>query len=283
MKKILITGANGQLGKEFRDLAGKNPDCEFLFLSREDLPIHHFELVRNIFNSFNPDFCINCAAYTAVDKAEQEKELAFLVNAESVGVLAAVSHLHKTKFIHISTDYVYDGLATVPYTEDAITGPQSVYGLSKKMGEEEALKNDPDAVIIRTSWVYSKHGSNFVKTMIRLMNEKESISVVSDQHGTPTWAADIASAIMQIVNANNWVPGIYNFSNDGETTWYDFAVEIKKSIGSKCIVNPIPTSSYPTPAKRPHYSVLNKEKIVSVYQLELKGWRESLHNCIQGL
>jgi dTDP-4-dehydrorhamnose reductase len=283
MKKILITGANGQLGKEFRDLASKNPDCEFLFLSREDLPIHHFELVRNIFNSFNPDFCINCAAYTAVDKAEQEKELAFLVNTESVGVLAAVSNLHKTKFIHISTDYIYDGSATVPYTEDAITGPQSVYGLSKKMGEEEALKNDPDAVIIRTSWVYSKHGSNFVKTMIRLMNEKESISVVSDQHGTPTWAADIASAIMQIVNANNWVPGIYNFSNDGETTWYDFAVEIKKSIGSKCIVNPIPTSSYPTPAKRPHYSVLNKEKIVSVYQLELKGWRESVHKCIQGL
>jgi dTDP-4-dehydrorhamnose reductase len=283
MIKILITGANGQLGKEFRDLAVTFPDVEFLFLSREDLPIHHFELVRNVFDSFKPNFCINCAAYTAVDKAEQEKDLALLVNAESVGVLAAVSHLHKTKFIHISTDYVYDGLATVPYTEDAITDPQSVYGLSKKMGEEEALKNDPDAVIIRTSWVYSKHGNNFVKTMIRLMNEKDSISVVSDQHGTPTWAADIASAIMQIVNATNWVPGIYNFANDGETTWYDFAVEIKKLIGSKCIVNSIPTSSYPTPAKRPHYSVLNKEKIVSVYQVKLKDWKESLRKCIEGL
>jgi len=283
MIKILITGANGQLGKEFRDLAVTFPDVEFLFLSREDLPIHHFELVRNVFDSFKPNFCINCAAYTAVDKAEQEKDLALLVNAESVGVLAAVSHLHKTKFIHISTDYVYDGLATVPYTEDAITDPQSVYGLSKKMGEEEALKNDPDAVIIRTSWVYSKHGNNFVKTMIRLMNEKDSISVVSDQHGTPTWAADIASAIMQIVNATNWVPGIYNFANDGETTWYDFAVEIKKLIGSKCIVNSIPTSSYPTPAKRPHYSVLNKEKMVSVYQVKLKDWKESLRKCIEGL
>jgi len=283
MIKILITGANGQLGKEFRDLAVTFPDVEFLFLSREDLPIHHFELVRNVFDSFKPNFCINCAAYTAVDKAEQEKDLALLVNAESVGVLAAVSHLHKTKFIHISTDYVYDGLATVPYTEDAITDPQSVYGLSKKMGEEEALKNDPDAVIIRTSWVYSKHGNNFVKTMIRLMNEKDSISVVSDQHGTPTWAADIASAIMQIVNATNWVPGIYNFANDGETTWYDFAVEIKKLIGSKCIVNSIPTSSYPTPAKRPHYSVLNKEKIVSVYQVKLKDWKGSLRKCIEGL
>jgi len=283
MKKILITGANGQLGKEFRDLADKFPDCEFLFLSREDLPIHHFELVRNIFNSFNPDFCINCAAYTAVDKAEQEKELAFLVNAESVGVLAAVSHLHKTKFIHISTDYVYDGLATVPYTEDAITGPQSVYGLSKKMGEAEAVKNNPESVIIRTSWVYSRHGNNFVKTMIRLMNEKESISVVSDQHGTPSWAADIASAIMQIINSRIWIPGIFNFSNDGETTWYDFANEIKRLIGSKCIVNLIPTSSYPTPAKRPQYSVLNKEKIISAYHVKLRDWRESLGSCIEGL
>ena len=283
MKKILVTGANGQLGKEFRDLAVKYPDYEFLYLSREDLPIHHFELVRNVFDSFNPDFCINCAAYTAVDRAEQEKDLAFLVNAESVGVLAAVSNIQKTKFIHISTDYVYDGLATFPYTEDAITDPQSVYGLSKKQGEDEAMKNNPDSIIIRTSWVYSRHGNNFVKTMMRLMNEKESISVVSDQEGTPTWAADIASAIMSIVNSNNWVPGIFNFSNSGETTWYDFAIEIKKLIGSKCIVNPIPTSSYPTPAKRPHYSVLNKEKIVSTYQVKLKDWRESLRKCIEGL
>lgn len=283
MKKILVTGANGQLGKEFRDLAVNDPDNEFLFLSREDLPIHHFELVRNVFNAFNPDYCINCAAYTAVDRAEQEKELAFLVNAESVGVLAAVSHLHKSKFIHISTDYVYDGLAGVPYTENAITDPQSVYGLSKRMGEEEAFKNNPDSVVIRTSWVYSRHGNNFVKTIMRLLRENDSISVVSDQTGSPTWAADLASAIMSIVNAKHWVSGIFNFSNDGETTWYDFAVEIKKMIGSDCIVNPIPTSSYPTPAKRPQYSVLNKEKIKSVYQISLNDWRESLRKCIEGL
>ena len=283
MKKILITGANGQLGKEFRDLADKFPDCEFLFLSREDLPIHHFELVRNVFVSFKPDYCINCAAYTAVDKAEQEKDLAFLVNAESVGVLAAVSHVHHAKFIHISTDYVYDGMASHPYTEDSITDPQSVYGLSKKMGEAEAVKNNPESIIIRTSWVYSRYGNNFVKTMMRLMREKDSISVVSDQKGTPTLAADIAYTIMQIVNANNWVPGIYNFSNDGETTWYDFAVEIKRLIGSKCIVHAIPTSSYPTPAKRPQYSVLDKEKIISVYHVKLRDWRESLGSCIEGL
>lgn len=281
MKKILITGANGQLGKEFRDLAADYPNDEFLFLSREDLPIHHYELVRNVFNSFQPDFCINCAAYTAVDKAEQEKELAFLVNAESVGVLAAVCTLHKTKFIHVSTDYVYDGEASQPYNENDITNPQSVYGSSKKMGELEAVKNNADAIIIRTSWVYSRHGNNFLKTMMRLMNEKDSISVVSDQKGTPTWAADIAEAIMHIINSGNWIPGIYNLSNAGETTWYDFAIEIKRLIASVCSVNPIPTSSYPTLAKRPQYSVLDKSKLVSVYQVKLKDWKESLGSCIK--
>ena len=281
MKKILITGANGQLGKEFRDLAADYPNDEFLFLSREDLPIHHYELVRNVFNSFQPDFCINCAAYTAVDKAEQEKELAFLVNAESVGVLAAVCTLHKTKFIHVSTDYVYDGEASQPYNENDITNPQSVYGSSKKMGELEAVKNNADAIIIRTSWVYSRHGNNFLKTMMRLMNEKDSISVVSDQKGTPTWAADIAEAIMHIINSGNWIPGIYNLSNAGETTWYDFAIEIKRLIASVCSVNPIPTSSYPTLAKRPQYSVLDKSKLVSVYQVKLKDWKESLGACIK--
>ena len=280
---VLVTGSNGQVGKELQQLAEKYPQFRFVFASREDLPLHHFGLAENFFIGIHPQYCINCAAYTAVDKAELEKELAFLVNAESVGVLAAVSHLHKTKFIHISTDYVYDGLATVPYTENAITDPQSVYGLSKKMGEEEAIKNNPDSIVIRTSWVYSWHGNNFVKTMMRLMNEKESISVVSDQRGTPTWAADLASAIMSIINANNWVPGIFNFSNSGETTWYDFAIEIKRLIGSKCIVNSIPTSSYPTPAKRPQYSVLDKEKIISVYHLKLSEWRESLRKCIEGV
>lgn len=283
MKKILITGANGQLGKEFRDLADDYPNDEFLFLSREDLPIHHYELVRNVFDSFQPDFCINCAAYTAVDKAEQEKELAFLVNAESVGVLAAVCSLHKTKFIHVSTDYVYDGDASHPYKEDDITKPQSVYGSSKKMGELEAIKNNPDSIIIRTSWVYSKHGKNFLKTMMLLMNEKDSISVVSDQKGTPTWAADIAKAIMCIIHSVTWIPGIYNFSNAGETTWYDFALEIKRLTGSDCSVLPIPTSSYPTLAKRPQYSVLDKSKLSSMYKVKLKDWRESLEDCIKGI
>lgn len=280
MVKILVTGANGQLAKEFRDLESQYANCEFLFLSKEDLPIHHIELVRNAFGSFKPDFCINCAAYTAVDKAEQEKDLAFLVNAESVGVLAAVCKIHNTKFVHVSTDYVYSGTANKPYTEEDQTDPQSVYGSSKLAGEKEAQKHNSDIVILRTSWVYSVHGKNFVKTMVKLMTDKELLSVVADQHGTPTWASDIADVIMKIIQNKTWHPGIYNYSNSGEISWYDFASEIKQLIHSSCEVKPIPTSAYPTPAKRPQYSVLDKTKIISTYHIELKDWKESLKKCM---
>lgn len=282
-KKILVTGANGQLGKELRDLEGEFPGHVFLFLSREDLPIHHFELVRNVFDSFRPDFCINCAAYTAVDKAEQEKELAYIVNAESVGVLAAVSASHDTKFIHISTDYVYGGNATGPYNEENETSPNSVYGASKLAGEKEAFKFDPSAVVIRTSWVYSVYGNNFVKTMLRLMKEREEISVVDDQIGSPTWAKDLARFILHIVDYPTWHPGIYNFSNEGEISWFQFAEEIKLLSGSKCLVHPIPTEAYPTPAKRPKYSVLSKNKIKLVFGYEPDDWKASLKRCIHQL
>ena len=280
MKKILVTGANGQLGKEFRDLASAYPAYEFLFLSREDLPIHHFELVRNTFSSFKPDFCINCAAYTAVDKAESEQDLAFLVNAESMGVLSAVAHEYSCKFIHVSTDYVYDGKGTRPYLETDPTLPVSVYGKSKLDGEKQALKNNLDTVIIRTSWVYSVHGKNFVKTMMKLMSERTTLNVVSDQVGAPTWAADLAQAIMEIISYPKWSPGIYNFSNEGEISWFDFAQEIKILTNSSCNVNPIPTSEYPTPAKRPSYSVMNNSKIVSHYHLQISNWKDSLVKCL---
>lgn len=283
MKKILVTGANGQLGKELRDLADNFSDYKFLFLSREDMPIHHFELVRRFFDEFKPDFCINCAAYTAVDRAESESQLAELINTESVDILSAVAASAGCRFIHISTDYVYSGSGTNPYLESDQPDPLSVYGKTKLGGEIAALKNDPLAVIIRTSWVYSVYGHNFVKTMLRLMQEKTSINVVADQFGSPTHAADLAEVIMRIVTHASWHPGIYNFSNDGQTSWYEFAMEIKKISGSNCTIIPIPTSGFPTAAKRPQYSVMDKRKLTETFGIYLKPWRESLQKCMKDL
>lgn len=283
MKKILVTGANGQLGKELRDIAKQYTDFEFLFLSREDLPIHHFELVRNTFHAFMPDYCINCAAYTAVDKAETEKELAYIVNTASVGILAAVAAAMQCKFIHISTDYVYDGDKKGEHVEEDLPGPVSVYGDSKLKGELAAIENNPTSIIIRTSWVYSVHGNNFVKTMMRLLRDRPEISVVNDQHGSPTWAADLAAFIMHVIGYANWQPGVYNFSNEGNITWYDFANEIKQLISADCKINPIPTSGYPTPAKRPANSLMSKDKIISNFAYTPIDWRVSLKNCIRAL
>lgn len=276
----MVTGSNGQLGKELQQLESSYPQFEFIFLSREDLPIHHFELVRNFFKGYHPQFLINCAAYTAVDRAETEKDLAFQVNGEAVGVLAAVCMEYGTKFLHVSTDYVFDGTSTVPYKEESPTNPQSVYGASKLEGEKEALHYNPESIIIRTSWVYSSYGRNFVKTMMKLMAEKEQLYVVNDQSGSPTYAADLADAIMQIIASGEWVPGIYHFSNEGVTTWFDFAETIRDLIQSSCKVNPIPTSSYPTPARRPAYSVLDKSKITGTYGIVLKDWKDSLKACL---
>ncbi len=281
--KILVTGANGQLGKELKQLESQYPQFEFIFLSREDLPIHHFELVRNFFKGFHPQYLINCAAYTAVDRAETEKDLAFQVNGEAVGVLAAVCKEYGTKFLHISTDYVFDGTASAPYKEDAATNPESVYGASKLEGEKEALHFNSGTIIIRTSWVYSEYGRNFVKTMIKLMNEKEQLYVVNDQVGSPTYAADLADAIMQIISSGKWLPGIYHYSNEGVISWFDFAVAIRDLTGNTCKVNAIPTTSYPTPAKRPVYSVLDKSKIAGTYGISLKDWKDSLRGCLDRL
>lgn len=279
--KILVTGANGQLGKELKQLSSSFPQFEFQFLSREDLPIHHFELVRNFFNAYHPAYLINCAAYTAVDRAESEKELAFQVNGEAVGVLAAVCKEKNCRFIHISTDYVFDGTATTPYKEDHLVNPQSVYGASKLEGEQQAFQFNPESIVIRTAWVYSEFGKNFVKTMLKLMSEREELSVVSDQVGSPTYAADLAAAILHIISSGKWQAGIYNYSNEGVISWYDFAVAIKELAGSNCKVNAIPTSAYPTPAKRPAYSVLDKSKIMATFDLPIPGWKKSLVTCLK--
>ena len=281
--KIVVTGANGQLGKELQMISVDYPLFEFIFLSKDDLPIHHREEVQDFFKKTEPTHCINGAAYTAVDKAESEKENAFLVNGESVGVLASICKSTETKFIHISTDYVFDGNSAKPLKEDDATMPINVYGASKLSGEILAMQNNKDSMIIRTAWLYSAFGNNFVKTMIRLMSEKKSINVVSDQIGSPTYAADLAKTIMQIISSGKFVSGIYHYSNEGEISWYEFALAIKEMIGSNCQVNPIPASQYPTPAKRPQYSLLDKTKIKTSYGIEIPEWKSSVARCIKQL
>ena len=284
-QKILVTGANGQLGMELRDLSPRFPQFEFVFVSREELPVDNFSALKDFFRRHLPQFFINCAAYTKVDAAESHKEEAFLINAKAVSVIADLCRQNETKLIHISTDYVFDGSGTEPYDEESPTNPVSVYGASKLAGEHHAMEMDPGTIIIRTSWVYSSYGNNFVNTMLRLMKERTEINVVKDQVGSPTYAADLAEAILHII-ANcqlpiaNWFPGIYNFSNDGVISWYDFAVAIKELTESQCKINPIPTSQYPTPAKRPMYSVLDKTKIQETFNIELKNWRDSLATCL---
>jgi dTDP-4-dehydrorhamnose reductase len=281
--KVVVTGAQGQLGKSIHDLAQDYPACEFVFLSRSDMPIHHFELVREFLNGIQPDVVINAAAYTAVDRAEQERELAFQVNAEAVGVMAAWCSKHGAKFIHVSTDYVFDGTSNAPYKETDATGPQSVYGASKLEGELQSLRFFPESIIIRTSWVYAPYGKNFVRTMLNLLREREAIRVVNDQIGAPTYALDLARAILDILRSGKWVPGVYHFSNAGRISWYDFAVAIQTFIGTDCRIEAIPTSAYPTSAKRPSFSLLNCEKIGAVYGIVPRNWEVALAECLEKL
>ncbi|MBL7741992.1 MAG: dTDP-4-dehydrorhamnose reductase [Chitinophagaceae bacterium] len=285
-QKILVTGSGGQLGQELKKLAVSYSQFEFIFLSSADLPVHHVEKVKNSFGSYHPQYCINCAAYTAVDKAESEQDLAFRVNGEATGILASVCKEYNCRFIHISTDYVFDGTASVPYKESDLTNPCSVYGASKLEGEEKALRFNPESIIIRTSWLYSEYGKNFVKTMVKLMRERSEINVVNDQYGSPTYAADLAEAIIAIIDYcrssdEKWKPGIYHFSNEGVISWFGFASTIKELTKTNCKINPIPTSQYPTPAKRPAYSVLDKTKIRETFGIRLRDWKESLSDCIK--
>jgi dTDP-4-dehydrorhamnose reductase len=278
---ILVTGCNGQLGKELQALAHQYEQFHFVFASREDLKLHHYGLVENFFIGAKPQYCINCAAYTAVDKAEGEQEMAMLVNGESVGHLAAICKKYDTKLIHISTDYVFDGESEIPYKEDDTTNPINTYGASKLLGEQLCMKENGESMIIRTSWVYSSFGNNFVKTIMRLMSERSEINVINDQVGSPTYAADFAKAILGIISSGKWESGIYHYSNEGKISWYQFAVAIKELTGSECKINPIITAQYPTAAKRPKFSLLNKEKIQHIFNISIPNWKESLQNCIQ--
>ena len=282
MKKILIIGGNGQLGNCFRKLAPEYEDrFEFDFTDSQTLNIIDRDQVSDYFYDFKPDYCINASAYTAVDLAETESEKAFAVNAEGVGNLAEACAENKTIFIHISTDYVFDGETNISYSEDDFTNPQGVYGASKEKGEDLAMELQPKTIILRTSWLYSEFNKNFVKTMLHLFEVKEELGIVNDQFGQPTNANDLAQAVMNIVEKETKTYGIFHFSNYPETTWFNFAQKIADFSGSKIKLNPITTSEFPTAAKRPKRSTMSLDKIEEVYKIEPKYWQNSLEECIQ--
>lgn len=284
MYRVLVTGANGQLGSELRHLVAVTslPEYDFQFMTREELDLSDISNIENFFDSKKFDVIINCAAYTAVDKAETEQELADSINHRFVSILSRVAKRDGTKLILISTDYVFDGKGYRPYVENDPTDPQGVYGQSKCNGEKAVFEIAPqNTLIIRTSWVYSSFGNNFVKTMLRLGKEREELGVIFDQVGTPTYARDLAAAILEILpKIDNTSPQIYHYSNEGVVSWYDFARAIFELSGITCDVNPITTDQYPTPAQRPHYSLLNKAKIKSDYGISIPYWRESLEMCL---
>jgi len=276
-KSILITGSNGQLGNELQLLA--NDDFQFIFTNKDTLDITKSGELRQFFREHKIDFCINTAAYTKVDLAETETETCQRVNIEGCFNLAEICDQYDTKLIHISTDFVFDGERHTPYDEQAYPNPLSVYGKTKKEGEQAVLDELEDAIVVRTSWVYSRFGGNFVKTMLRLAESKTEISVVEDQIGSPTYAKDLAIALLTIIRSR-WVPGIYHFSNDGVASWYDFAHSIFEIRGLDLSLLPIKTAEYKTQAQRPLYSVLDKSKIKKTYKIITRHWRDALREML---
>ena len=280
---ILITGCNGQLGNEMQLLEESHPQHSYFNTDVQELDITNQDAIETFVEEHHIDGIVNCAAYTAVDKAEDNEELCTKLNAEAPAYLAAAIGKRGGWMIQISTDYVFDGTQHTPYTEEADTCPNSVYGKTKLVGELNVQKFCAQSMIIRTAWLYSTFGNNFVKTMIRLGKEKPELGVIFDQIGTPTYARDLAVAIFAAIE-QGIVPGVYHFSNEGVISWYDFTKAIHRIAGiTTCHVRPLHTSEYPTPAKRPHYSVLDKTKIKRVYGIEIPYWEESLAECIAKL
>ena len=281
MLNILVTGSKGQLGSEIESLF---IDCpyNFIFTDKDELDISNQKVINSFVKKHDIDVIINCAAYTAVDRAEEEQVLADKINHQAVNYLAQASKENNIKLIHISTDYVFDGTNFKPYIEIDNTNPQGVYGQTKLDGEKALQAINPkNSIIIRTSWLYSSFGNNFVKTMLKLGKEKETLGVIFDQVGTPTYANDLAKAILDIIpNLNNEKVEVYHYSNEGVVSWYDFAKEIMKMAKIECQINPIETKDYPTPALRPHYSLLNKGKIKKEFNINIPFWKDSLDKCL---
>lgn len=286
MTHILVTGGNGQVGQELQYLAAQYPDFEFFFTDYQELDITSAKAVLEVFEQKKFDYCINCAAYTAVDKAESEADKAHKINVIGVENLVSACERKGTKFLHLSTDYVYHNSQNTPFKEHDLTNPQSVYASTKLAGDKAALGKG--GMVIRTSWVYSSFGNNFVKTMIRLGKEREKLTIVFDQIGTPTYARSLAEAMLQIIQKSEQdetikskLSGIYHYSNEGVTSWYDFAMAIFELKNIEVKVLPIETKDYPTPAKRPPFSVLNKRKVKSTFDIEIPYWKESLESCLK--
>ena len=254
---------------------------EWVFADRSVLDLSDLASISNVLDGIQPQIIINCAAYTAVDKAETEIELADVLNHQAVAVLARWTKFNGCQLVHVSTDYVFDGSSSVALKEEAFTAPINVYGQTKLEGEQACLRENPEAIVIRTSWVYSRFGNNFVKTMSRMLQERDSLNVVNDQIGSPTYAADLAQAILTIITHSHWQAGIYHFSNEGEISWYEFALAIQEIGGWECAISGIPSSDYPTPARRPHYSLLDKSKITTTFGVVVPGYRESLERCMK--
>ena len=284
--KILVTGANGQLGSEIEALGSTYPTFEFVFSDLPELDICNLALLSDFVKENEIQTIINCAAYTAVDKAEEDTELAKLVNATAVGNLVAVAEEKNLKLIHISTDYVFDGTSHIPYAEEIPVSPLGIYGATKREGEEYVINSSSNSILIRTSWLYSSFGNNFVKTMLRLGNERDNLGVIFDQVGSPTYARDLAQVCLEILSKSGRLDAqgkVYHFSNEGVASWYDFAKAIMEMGEVDCQVNPIESKDYPTPAARPYYSVLNKSKIKADFGIQIPYWRDSLKDCIDKL
>jgi dTDP-4-dehydrorhamnose reductase len=279
--KVLVIGSDGQLGLEFQKISNSYDSLSWVFSTIKTLDLLRLETISFFLNNVNPSIIVNCAAYTNVDKAETEPKLAKTINYMAVDIISKWTSENNKKLIHVSTDYVFDGLSKLPLSENSITNPVNEYGRSKLKGEQVCLKNDPNSIVIRTSWLYSSFGKNFVKTMIYLMKKNKSVKVVNDQIGSPTYAHDLARLIIEIIiNCKN-ESGLFHYSNDGEISWFDFARSIKELYNLDCEIIGVSSKEFKTLAKRPEYSLLNKSKIKTTFNLEIPNYKQSLKNCIE--
>jgi dTDP-4-dehydrorhamnose reductase len=279
--KILVIGSDGQLGLEFQKISKSYDSLSWFFSTTDNLDLVKLDTISSFLNNINPSVIINCAAYTNVDKAEIESKLANIINYKAVGIVSRWTNKNNKKLIHVSTDYVFDGLSKLPLSEDSNTNPINEYGSSKLKGEIVCLKNDPNSIVIRTSWLYSSFGNNFVKTMIDLMKKNNSVKVVNDQIGSPTYANDLAKVIVEIIISSKNKSGLFHYSNLGKTSWFEFARSIREFYKLDCKIIAVSSKEFKTLAKRPQYSLLNKLKIKKTFNLEIPDYKKSLKNCIE--